>query len=281
MKDNKFKWIASLMNVLITISIIIISTVCLIGMILCIISFIHNQKSFNDTYTSAINAIISAVHEDETFADETVSTIITHLENLQVIQKNSITNDLMSFVYGILSTILVGLCAGFVTKSKKSADESKETARQAQEDAQTVQSTKKSILKIKNDLIYEARKSKKLRTSAEKQIKIQNSNAKLLEIHIAIAHTKMSLYLCNQVEANSRIYHINESINSFDGFFDKQAMKQLRDELLILKSSVDEFKNNATQKYTNGKQVSMLQATARYYKELDESIAICDRIILN
>lgn len=280
MGDNKkFKWVGWLINAIITMSIFIISTICLIGIILCIQSFISNQQSFNYSYTEAINAITSIIYEDGIIANETISNMMTHMENLQVIQKNSTTNDLMSFIYGILSTTLVGLCAGFVAKSKKSADESKETAAQARKDVQTVDNVKNKILKIQSNVKEELKKSKTLRISAEEQIKIQNNNTKLLKVHIEISHAKMSLFLCNQVESNVRIYQINKQINSFDDNFERQSIRQLRDELLLLKSSVDEFKNNANEKYTNGKLTSMLQSATRYYSELNESISVCEKII--
>lgn len=271
---EKFEWVGRVINALITISIFIISAICLIGMISCIISFMSNQQSFNKAYTDAINIITSSVGQGTSISDEAIFTIMTHMENLQIIQKNSATNDMMSFVYGILSTILVGLCAGFVAKSKKSADESKETAKQAEKNAKTVENTKKDMLQIKKDVLEEMKK-------AREQIEIQKGNTKLLEVHIAIAHAKMSLSTCNQVDSNSRIYSINKLIKSFDNVFDSQAIKQLRNELLILKSFVDEFKSTATQKYTNGTKLSMSQSASRYYKQLDESICLCDKIISN
>ena len=284
MGKDKRKWITTFVNVLIVIEILVISLVCLIGMILCINSFISNQTSFNTAYTEVISGIADTIYSNDSIANDNLNVIMTHLENLQVIQKNSVTNDLMSFVYGILSTTLVGLCVGFVAKCKKNADEAKRnaveaksTADDAKAKAETVKIDKEDISKIKGVVEEKAEEVKKLIDSASNQLVVQMGNTELAKIHIEIIHAKFSLYLSDQVDANGRIYNINSSVRSLGGSYDNEAISQLRNELLSLEDFTYAFKEKAGAIADEGEKISVNQSIDRYFKQIGESIDICDR----
>ena len=129
-------------------------TACLAGLIYCCISFGVTTKSFSDEYIETLHQIKSIstegtsaeiaednpsdsstnsnldVSSDDSSAElsqkiAVTESLITHMENMIAIQKSGMTNDLMSFIYGILSTVLVGMCATFVVKSRTNADEAK------------------------------------------------------------------------------------------------------------------------------------------------------------
>lgn len=143
--------------------------VCLIGVIICCFWFCYTSVRFSAVWSEVIQKIHSSVTltniSDTPSAplaspslaptldpssvpssvptslptsgtasekNDDIDILIKHLENMVAIQKNGMTNDLMSFIYGILSAVLVGLCATFVEKSRNSADETKKTADKAQ-----------------------------------------------------------------------------------------------------------------------------------------------------
>ena len=124
-------WVRRIATVVIAIFIVTVGIVCLKGLVLSINAFMENQQAFSKAYSDAAAAIAMLPPEEQKAAQ----VAINHLEQLQTIQKNATTSDLMSFLYSTLSTILVGLCAGFVAKSHKHADEAKEDARKSNDSA--------------------------------------------------------------------------------------------------------------------------------------------------
>ena len=116
------KWAPSAIEVLIFAFVLIIAIICLMGFLECIHAFSNSQQLFSEAYTAASAAVVKAAGQNSN------EDLIRHLEQLQTVQKNSLTNDLMSFVYGVLSTLLVGLCAGFVAKSQKNAQAAQDAA---------------------------------------------------------------------------------------------------------------------------------------------------------
>lgn len=137
MKDGREKTVTVIFGVVVSIAVL----VCLVGMIYCFISFVQTTRSFNaecrkmllDTasiMTSDDNADSTSVTSHEVSSEKTaiVDNMITHMESVVAIQERGTTNSLMSFVYGVLSSVLVGLCAKFVATSRNSADEAKKTA---------------------------------------------------------------------------------------------------------------------------------------------------------
>ncbi len=123
---------------IILVSVLIVVAVCLLGMIIVMCQFYNSIVTFQNNYTMALNQIGAAAKEragEGTNMVESIDQLITHMENMQEIQKSGLTNDLMSFIYGVLSTIMVGLCAGFVVKCEQLLNEAQKTAEQAGKDA--------------------------------------------------------------------------------------------------------------------------------------------------
>lgn len=273
-------------NVLLIIIILSICVTCLISMLMCINTFIENQKAFNNSYTEATTALVSFMtdygknidSENDVVLDN-ISNALTYLENLQLIQKNNTTNDIMSFIYSLLSTILVGLCAGFVVKSKKHADEAEKVALSAQKDAQEAKISKKITKSIQRETEKNVKSAEALKIEASNQIDIHRNNIVILSIHVEIMYAHHFLDALNQVEANKRIYEINKRVFSLNGNLDKSSIKQLRDELLILNSAVDKFNCVADNCTDNNKKISMQQSISRYTKQIKEAISTCDNII--
>lgn len=275
MKKN---WSKSCIDMLIVIIILTISITCLVSMLLCINTFIQNLKTFSNAYTEATTALVGYINNDVMLDD--LSNALTYLESLQLIQKSSTTNDLMSFIYNsFLSTILVGLCAGFVMKSKKNADETHKVALEAQGNAQKAEISKKSAEKIHKETEDNVKSTEQLKLEALKHIAIHKTNITILLIHIEITHARYFLDTRNQVEANKRLYEIDKKVSSLDEISDISSIRQLRNELLVLKSDVDSFTSFANDCGDNNKKTSMQQASTRYYKQLANAISTCDSII--
>lgn len=280
------KWLKSLINILIVVIIVSISVTCLISMLLCINTFIENQKAFNASYTEATTSLVNFIDEyggsENSITDATLDSLdnaLTYLENLQLIQKNSTTNDIMSFLYSLLSTILVGLCAGFVAKSKKHADEAEKIALSAKKNAEEAKTAKESAERIRNETQQNVESAEKLEETALNQINIHNDNIKILSIHIEIMYAHYFLDAYDQVQANKRIYVINKRVCALNDNLDKSSIEQLRNELLTLNSTVDRFHGYADNCTNINRKISLQQSASRYTKQIKEAISICDNII--
>ena len=272
------KWLKSLINILIVVIIVSISVTCLISMLLCINTFIENQKAFNASYTEATTALVNFLNEyggsENSTTDATLDSLdnaLTYLENLQLIQKNSTTNDIMSFLYSLLSTILV--------KSKKHADEAEKVALSAKGEAEEAKIAKESAESIRNETQQNVASVKELKATALNQITIHNNNIKILSIHIEIMYAHYSLDAHDQVQANQRIYVIRKRVCSLNGNMEKLSIEQLRNELLTLNSTVDRFHGYADNCTDINRKISLQQSASRYTKQIKEAISICDNII--
>ena len=158
---------------------------CILGMVICCGAFIWNSVAFSHNTTQTLHAIANHAtqmtqnpvatqnpaatqtpattqaapatqNQQDSDADkDEIESLVKHMENMITVQKSGMTNDLLSFVYGILSTVLVGLCASFVVKSRESAEKTRETASKAQESANKakgyVEEAKKRVLAAKQN----------------------------------------------------------------------------------------------------------------------------------
>lgn len=156
---------------------------CVIGMIICGIVFAWTSIKFSNQLTDALlqiqhvslsdgsnitpsnNAIVaSSDHSSLTSSNETamLDSYIKHMESMVSIQKSGMTNDLMSFIYGILTAILIGVCATLVVRSRDNADEAKRAVEKAVNNAdaanKTVDEAKKTADEAKKTA-YEAKGS--------------------------------------------------------------------------------------------------------------------------
>ncbi len=169
---------------------------CLVGMIYCFISFIHITRAFNSecreilidaasvlTPSDDMDSASIVSYEESSDRLVMVDSLIAHMENIVAIQESGTTNSLMSFVYGILSSILVGLCAKFVATSRNSADEAKKTADFITQKAANVTDKMREALKKTEEITEVAKMSaenaEKRAAEAEHKIKQANDAAAL------------------------------------------------------------------------------------------------------
>lgn len=282
-----YKWLKLLANVAICITVLSISIICLVSMLECIKSFGENQKAFYNAYTEASRTLINFVNKcsesigyPNNIELDNLNNALTYLESLQIIQKNNTTNDLMSFIYSILSTLLVGLCAGFVVKSKKHADESAKVSLDAQKNAEAARISKEEAEGIRNETQENVTTTQTLKAEAFKQINLHDNNIKILSIHVEIMYARYYLDNHNQVEANRTIYEIQKKVSSLTGTLELSFIKQLRDELLLLKSAVDLFELSINRNnYADNKKSSMKASALRYKRQIDNSVQLCDKAI--
>ncbi len=284
----KLKKLASdIIEVLIFVFVLIIAIICLKGFLECTHAFSDSQQLYSQAYAEASTAIVTAADQSGNIEE-----LIRHLEQLQTVQKNSLTNDLMSFVYGVLSTILVGLCAGFVVKSQKNAQTAQNAAdsvekKEVEIEAISDEAKKKlnEVNKIKNEINevfenirdeFEAIKQNNIK----QQIKIQENFGTFLALHVEIIHARTALMSFDQVESNTRIYSILTKIKSINSVFDKKAVAQLRTELLVLKSVIDAFESKIDIEFTSPqKNCSMHCSAKRYEEEVTQAIKECDKML--
>lgn len=191
------KNILKVCDILFILLFLIIAAICLFGFIQCTKAFTSSLQSYEIAFTDASTAVATAALEKSN-ADE----LLRHLEQLQTLQKASLTNDLMSFIYGVLSTILVGLCAGFVNKSRANSREAQDAADQAAKYEEKAKEAVASTNKAKDEIdairegveetqnnINEIFKNtqgelNRIGEISNKQIKLQKMMGDLLSIHI-------------------------------------------------------------------------------------------------
>jgi len=292
-KEKHIHWSESFSNILFSVSFCIISTVCLIGLIGCISGFLNNEKSFNSAYLQASNQLTINAENNKVSQDE-IKEKIEYIERLQSVHKSSTTNDVLSFIYGMLSTIMVGLCAGFVVKSKKGADESKESAIIVKDMLKSTKTAQKTVESIQNNLlntmsemimqqntILENSKEidKKMNKTAE-QLDSYSETFRVLEIHIYIMLAKNSLYSMDQININAYFYDIAKLTKKLSKKCDKLLLNQLRDEMLKLKSAIDDSISTQIDTIPDiKKKTSSMQTINRVTNQIDESISVCDKIL--
>lgn len=282
LKDKPRHCLNRIITIVIGLFIVIVGIVCLKGLIESINIFVDNQQAFNKAYSNATAAITSLSPENQELAQISID----HLEQLQQIQKNAASSDVMSFLYSVLSTILVGLCAGFVAKSYSNAEEAKEAVAKAQENALNAEQSASEAQVSAKDALQHFNNSK---STIEKEIETYNTIVSLMEkqqdvldiisIHIEIVHATAALLSHDQVGANQRIYTINRSVLKLTSKKSYNAVFPLLQELLILKTAVEKYREYANNEKDERKQMSMYQATDRYDIEIEEAVKHCDSLL--
>ena len=278
---------------------IIAVLVCLIGMGVCCYSFIKTSMSFSNECEKVLLEIASdaaAIDPPDPSAslspaaasgkNDMIDSLITHMESMVSIQRSGMTNDLMSFVYGILSAVLVGLCATFVVKSRSSADEAKKTADEAKENAEAAK-RQAEIAEEKAKETQKAIEQAKNAASTAKKIQYQ---VKLIIISSRIASAKSALLGLNNIIANRVIIQIRDEICAVfldDEFilalksndFDRAEIEKIYDELLDLQQSVDVFLASCKKEYPERAALESKKSAAKnYHKWIQMALECIDNV---
>lgn len=306
--------IAIVLMVVIVIAVI----TCLVGTIYCCISFAVTSHAMSTEYRMVLRGISSSISLNQTSSDslesppeitsdisvddpdvlssdknEMIDSLVKHLENMVAIQKSGMTNDLMSFIYGILSAILVGLCACFVEKSRKNADEATKTANEAKHNADNA----------KEQAIIAEKKAEYTKIAIE-EVKNVTENAETLKFLVRLiiisgrmVHAKAALQELNCVLANRSIVQLKNDIISLlsdEGFKAiikqkdsdrmeivsvKMEMASVYDELFFLDEKVDSFKEACQREYTDGILESRKRAVENYHTWINDARRCMDGLL--
>jgi len=253
MKSNSCikKWAERIVIILLFVFLATVGIICLKGLVVTTDAFMENQRTFNKAYTKATATITSLPLQDQ----EAAKLAIAHLEQLQTIQKNAASSDVMSFLYSALSTVLVGLCAGFVAKCHKDASKATDAADSAKRHAENVE-----------QFITETVKK------TETQMLRQKGMMSIMDILIEIVLARASLQAYDQTSANRRIYNISQLTLALLPGIDRGALLRLQEEELRMKTSVKLYREYAESLPNGGDKTSMLQAADRYASEMDDAV---------
>lgn len=201
------------------------------------------------------NTVASSEISDKITSDtiNTIEAFITHMERMVAIQKSGMTNDLMSFIYGILSTILVGLCAVFVAKSRASAEE----AKSATETVNVYVNNEKRSIEEWKTTTETVTKQFQDAMLIEKKLEYQ---LRIILISGRISSAKVALLDFDYIVANRYIIQIRDEISSLsteeefkrmvksDGF-NLDDIGKLYDEINGLNDSINFFLNGCKDRF--------------------------------
>jgi len=312
------------------IAFVLVVVVCILTMIFCLVSLLYNshvsmseykstletikataEQATNDPATHSDNSITVPTDSNVSSNEELIGKLVTHMESMIAIQKSGMTNDLMSFVYGMLSTILVGACAGFVIKSRNNADEAQKIVEIANKAAQqaagnterackaaetaesSAQQAEENANKINdlNDKMQAALDD--FNISSKNQLIMLQNCFKIFGIYSNAASAKLALKQLDQIDANKRIYSIKKDVDtmfcsngSVDvNMYDIHSILFLLADLDQLKKEVASFIDKSKKKYgsSNKKEekdtlASLQQSAENYNQWIDETITACERI---
>ena len=297
--------------------VLIFSITCLIGFVVSIITFANSQKEFNESYTATLNQIANSSVSDV----KTAQMAIEHMERLQKLQNDTSTNNVMSFLYTMLSSVLVGLCAGFVAKSYNLVEKSKDAAKKSEEKSESsaehsnkakeyLDAVSKVYEQIKKILVdseeklelskkyadnakeYTTKvsmfhsqltdlltKSNELYRTATNDKELLKETIQVLTIHIEIIQAHAALSAHSKIIANQRFYNIKKMVLQIKSTVKKDIILQLQQELLMLKSAVEEFEFWVQDIDDKKKKESYLIAIQRYCENVDASVNYCSKIL--
>lgn len=266
----------NLFSIILMVFILVLGIVCLIGLIVSTVVFTNNMKAFSDVSTNAAQAIANMVSSENANAQ----TAITYLESLQQIQKNSTTNDVLSFVYSMLSTVLVALCAGFVAKSyknveiaNKAVEEAKQKAEASENNAKAASSSAEQVQKMLNEFTT-------LNNTTLEELRLQKDLSKINAIHIEIVHAKSALSTRNKIDANQRIANIKNLVFNINDTVSPLWIIQLRNEIILLKTDVKKYEDFVESTLDSNAKVSAKHAINRYNKDLTKAEKYCSENLL-
>jgi len=256
-------------SILMWIFIIIVAVVCLICLTVSTYFFVCNQLKFSKAYSDTTMMIISTTEGSQ----EIAQSIIEHLQQLQMIQKNAASSDVMSFLYSLLSTILVGVCAGFVIKSNASAEQAKESANSAKENADNLTKLTDNVSKK----IGEAEEGNRKSYSQMEKLK---AFLEVEAVRIEILHAREAFRLGTAYERiNERIKAVSQAVGKLTKNSESVRIRQLQTELLRLCAEVDNFRKTAEEDKNEEKTVSLLSVADWYDEKLMGAVNHCDMLL--
>ena len=280
-------------SVLMWIFVIIVAVICLICIILSTSIFTYNQFTFNKAYSNAAEKIGNQLADLSTYASTNSSTelsmskvddmqtkvndVIEHLQQLQMLQKNAASNDVMSFLYSILSTILVGVCAGFVVKSNASAKEAKESANES-----------KKVENEINNFTKRLEEAEDANKKAYSQMEIQKAILEVTAVRLEILHSREEFHFSmdnHPIDYHSNV-HLNECIKVVGNAVKKLSInnrhgpiKQLQIDLLQLQTEARRYREAVEKLPSGDERTSRLTAANWYDEQLKGAVAHCDELL--
>ncbi|MCL2664695.1 MAG: hypothetical protein FWE82_03705 [Defluviitaleaceae bacterium] len=269
-KMGKMEKMEKFFTAVISIFLIAVLTACMFSIAASLYSFIYNQFKFTELYSEAAEAIACFAPK----RTEEAKISIEYLERLQNVQRSAATNDIMAFLFSVLSATLVGLCAVFagkgyknVKKSKTAADNAKTAAVSAQAVVVNAEKAYKEAETLYTDK-YEF---------LNNQLNVVKAIQNIQSIQTEIISAKSALTWLDQTAAN-RIYFLPLMVNKLSSDTDHGMIRKLQEELLRLKTAVEVFKTNAEGK-AEGEKISMFQAVDNYNDWIDKAVGKCADIL--
>jgi len=285
-----------LVTVFISVLVVVLAIVCVKGLWQSFDAFTTNQQKFMEAYSDAAAAIAggavtananlptdneepSGQSESELTrsASEVIKASIDHLERLQVIQKNATTDSLMSFLYSTLTTVLIGLCFGFVVKARKYADDASLNAENAKNDAKKAKSHGAKAKEIEAEIKKVEEQATANQKKMESSYESQRNATRILNIHIGIVHFRAALVLGERITANERIFNVYTRVFELPSVVDRNELRYLRDELLKLRRPIEIFRDE--ENLSDDESASRSGASKQYIIWVDDAVRHCDGLI--
>lgn len=205
----------------------------------------------------------------------------------------------MSFIFSILSSILVGLCAWFALKNFESLETAKNKAKEAAENANDAKLKSDEAAdkadKAEDEAAKAAKKAKDANKSAElaaekaeesknqyeQSKEEQQIFSKVLKILIDISDARSALRYDKRIEATDRITEIERLTLDLSDVKQSYLIKQLLEELLRLESSVYEYEEyiNNNSNLSQALKNSAFIAVERYKKQIKSAVSYCNKLI--
>jgi hypothetical protein len=310
---------------------IIVVAICIFCIIISTCFFIYNQLKFANEYSDASRKIrdhftnqlsnISPDTEREQLIIEIeklqitmIQNTIKHLEQIHLLQKNTTSNEVMSFVYIMLSTILISLCMIFIERgynsvkeSRESANESKENAAKAMSDANKTKEDLEKTNNLANDIITRLEEVEKNANEAMKnaasaiedsnnssilakdvttdlqnvQEAIRNEKAErdLLSVKIRILHAKEALRLELSADINECVKAVYNEVNNLSNNMAYSSNIKIQKEINELQIKLDEYREKIEILPEDDGKQSKLTSIDWCSKKLEEAIKHCKDLI--
>jgi len=263
---------------------IIVVSICMFCLIISTCFFIYNQLKFTNEYSEVARMIrtqftgqLSSTYAEieteqlinkiEGLQIKMIQDTIKHLEQLHLLQKNSTSNELMSFVYTILSTILISLCMIFIERSYNSVKESSNIANNVRTRLEEIE---EDVTKIKGDA-----------TKAREANEIEKANHGFLSVLVKILLAIGELHLGVSAITNERIKTVCDAVKKISNNMSHDSIIQIQTELGRLKKEINECHKKVEKLPEGGNKPSQLESIGLYNKMLDTAIDRCNELLKN
>lgn len=305
MKDNK------IFKVFVYIALLIVIIICAGCIIISTCSFTSNQNSKKCSFENAcinVNNFVNKVgntlnslekNPDKNKIKEVSSELsdntnqaIEYVERLQKSQEESSKNDVMSFVFSMLSSVLVGVCAAFVAKSynnlqetKNVSEEAKDIAREAKKDSEKVSEIVKDVYRNARNAessnlsaLDEAKKAisaeqiatKRAKEAEESFIKQEKYQKYVLNIQsalIEIAYARFELIDFNKTDAYTHIRRLEDIVKLFETEYNDESIEKVHKDLGDFREFVEKYSNKSFVKKGLAKKID-----AKNKNNIDKSV---------